>query len=199
MANIGPHPRLRVRARRVKAQWARSCRPSTTSAVKAPSMVDLMNRRGDVLYTELPDGAAHQGHHVTWDCPQKGFLRMRANSIEGGTTEVMKNILGERVRRPRPATCAPTRSCPGGGCPTPRAPRCRCSEGPTDPRTALGVEGEPDVVHQRGVGHHGRQVGLDAAAVLGRLGLARHPEGTGVAVEQGQEWPCSRCRRRGRR
>ncbi|MEM9130768.1 MAG: acyl-CoA dehydrogenase family protein [Actinomycetota bacterium] len=29
--------------------------------------------------------------------PQKAFLRMRANSIEGGTTEVMKNILGERV------------------------------------------------------------------------------------------------------
>ncbi|HEX2040803.1 MAG TPA: acyl-CoA dehydrogenase family protein, partial [Acidimicrobiales bacterium] len=25
------------------------------------------------------------------------FLRARANSIEGGTTEVMKNILGERV------------------------------------------------------------------------------------------------------
>ena len=29
--------------------------------------------------------------------PQKAFLRCRANSIEGGTTEVMKNILGERV------------------------------------------------------------------------------------------------------
>jgi alkylation response protein AidB-like acyl-CoA dehydrogenase len=29
--------------------------------------------------------------------PQKGFLRSRANSIEGGTTEVMLNILGERV------------------------------------------------------------------------------------------------------
>ena len=25
------------------------------------------------------------------------FLRARANSIEGGTTEVMKNILGEQV------------------------------------------------------------------------------------------------------
>jgi alkylation response protein AidB-like acyl-CoA dehydrogenase len=31
------------------------------------------------------------------DTPQKAFLRSRANSIEGGTTEVMKNILGERV------------------------------------------------------------------------------------------------------
>jgi alkylation response protein AidB-like acyl-CoA dehydrogenase len=32
-----------------------------------------------------------------YDSLQKAFLRSRANSIEGGTTEVMKNILGERV------------------------------------------------------------------------------------------------------
>jgi alkylation response protein AidB-like acyl-CoA dehydrogenase len=57
-------------------------------------VVDLMGADG-MLYTtyemQRPDGA------LRWDCPQKGFLRMRANSIEGGTTEVMKNILGERV------------------------------------------------------------------------------------------------------
>jgi len=34
---------------------------------------------------------------MLFDNPQKAFLRCRANSIEGGTTEVMKNILGERV------------------------------------------------------------------------------------------------------
>jgi len=56
--------------------------------------VDLQGPEG-MLYTSYefvrPESA------LRWDCPQKGFLRMRANSIEGGTTEVMKNILGERV------------------------------------------------------------------------------------------------------
>jgi alkylation response protein AidB-like acyl-CoA dehydrogenase len=32
-----------------------------------------------------------------WRSTQQSFLRSRANSIEGGTTEIMKNILAERV------------------------------------------------------------------------------------------------------
>ena len=36
-------------------------------------------------------------HAMEYHTPQKAFLRSRANSIEGGTTEVMLNILGERV------------------------------------------------------------------------------------------------------
>lgn len=31
------------------------------------------------------------------DEPRKAFLRHRANSIEGGTTEILKNVLGERI------------------------------------------------------------------------------------------------------
>jgi hypothetical protein len=34
---------------------------------------------------------------MQWVNPQQAFLRARANSIEGGTTEIAKNILGERV------------------------------------------------------------------------------------------------------
>ena len=40
---------------------------------------------------------ARPEHAMSSDSPQKAFLRARANSIEGGTTEIMKNILGERV------------------------------------------------------------------------------------------------------
>ncbi|MFZ9565086.1 MAG: acyl-CoA dehydrogenase family protein [Ilumatobacteraceae bacterium] len=36
-------------------------------------------------------------HAMGLENPQKAFLRSRANSIEGGTSEVMRNILGERV------------------------------------------------------------------------------------------------------
>ena len=62
------------------------------------------------IYSTRARSARRRGHAVRsatrWCVPeqamkldsiQKSFLRMRANSIEGGTTEVMKNILGERV------------------------------------------------------------------------------------------------------
>jgi alkylation response protein AidB-like acyl-CoA dehydrogenase len=57
-------------------------------------VVDLMGA-GGMLYTDY--AMVRPVATMNWDCPQKAFLRMRANSIEGGTTEVMKNILGERV------------------------------------------------------------------------------------------------------
>ena len=58
------------------------------------AMVDLMGADG-MLYGSYEMGrpdTAMGGHS-----PQQQFLRSRANSIEGGTTEVMQNILGERV------------------------------------------------------------------------------------------------------
>jgi len=36
-------------------------------------------------------------HAMDLSNAQKAFLRVQANSIEGGTTNIMKNILGERV------------------------------------------------------------------------------------------------------
>jgi alkylation response protein AidB-like acyl-CoA dehydrogenase len=57
-------------------------------------VVDLMGADG-MLY-----GSYEMHRPVTAmdsDTLQKAFLRSRANSIEGGTSEVMRNILGERV------------------------------------------------------------------------------------------------------
>jgi alkylation response protein AidB-like acyl-CoA dehydrogenase len=56
--------------------------------------LDLMGAEGTLYGTyEMvrPDTA------MSTDSMQKAFLRMRANSIEGGTSEIMRNILGERV------------------------------------------------------------------------------------------------------
>jgi alkylation response protein AidB-like acyl-CoA dehydrogenase len=57
--------------------------------------VDLLGAAG----TLFPQGYPMQRPRTTalWNNPQQAFLRSRANSIEGGTTEIMKNILGERV------------------------------------------------------------------------------------------------------
>jgi hypothetical protein len=46
----------------------------------------------DTYRYAAPDAAGSARH-----TRQKSFLRARANSIEGGTSEIMKNILGERV------------------------------------------------------------------------------------------------------
>jgi alkylation response protein AidB-like acyl-CoA dehydrogenase len=58
------------------------------------TVVDLMGADG-LLYGsyEMTRPETAMGS----DTLQKSFLRSRANSIEGGTTEVMMNILGERV------------------------------------------------------------------------------------------------------
>jgi alkylation response protein AidB-like acyl-CoA dehydrogenase len=45
-------------------------------------------------YAPLENGAEHAVDGGRW---QHAFLRARANSIEGGTTEILKNIIAERI------------------------------------------------------------------------------------------------------
>jgi alkylation response protein AidB-like acyl-CoA dehydrogenase len=58
--------------------------------------VDLLGPAGMVDYDytfRRPDELNVEG----WGPARRGFLRVRANSIEGGTSEIMRNILGEQV------------------------------------------------------------------------------------------------------
>jgi alkylation response protein AidB-like acyl-CoA dehydrogenase len=56
--------------------------------------LDIMGPTG-MLYGSYEMIRPDQANHS--DTVQKAFLRARANSIEGGTSEIMRNILGERV------------------------------------------------------------------------------------------------------
>ena len=57
--------------------------------------VDLLGAEGTLFPAGYP--MARPETTALWNNPPQAFLRSRANSIEGGTTEIMKNILGERV------------------------------------------------------------------------------------------------------
>jgi alkylation response protein AidB-like acyl-CoA dehydrogenase len=95
----------RVRARRT---------PGPESSIGKVHQGEL-NQRIQLLATSLLGAGA-----MAWegDTPfeVRGMLRSRANTIEGGTTEVNKNIIGERVlglpREPDPWHDAPWRDVP---------------------------------------------------------------------------------------
>jgi alkylation response protein AidB-like acyl-CoA dehydrogenase len=99
---------------RVRAQVRAGRAPGPESSIGKVHQADL-NQRIQLCATSL------LGPHVTaWegDTPPelRGMLRSRANTIEGGTTEVNKNILGERVlglpREPDAWQGAPWRDIP---------------------------------------------------------------------------------------
>ena len=56
-----------------------------------------MGAEGMLHSSRLPEDPARPESALGGADVHKAFLRARANSIEGGTSEVMRNILGERV------------------------------------------------------------------------------------------------------
>jgi len=70
------------------------------------------------LAWEVPEGGGQgpEAYAAALPYEVKGMLRSRANTIEGGTTEVNKNVVGERVlglpREPDPYRDVPWREVP---------------------------------------------------------------------------------------
>jgi acyl-coenzyme A synthetase/AMP-(fatty) acid ligase/alkylation response protein AidB-like acyl-CoA dehydrogenase len=116
----------RIRAwtnERVRARVRAGRAPGAESSIGKVHQGDL-NQRIQLLAVRLLGMDA-----VAWDGPAadyakslpfevRGMLRSRANTIEGGTTEVNKNVLGERVlglpREPDPWQGRPWREVPRG-------------------------------------------------------------------------------------
>jgi alkylation response protein AidB-like acyl-CoA dehydrogenase len=100
---------------RVRAQVKAGRSPGPESSVGKVHQGGL-NQRVQLLAVDVLGPAA-----IAWDSEEtprevRGMLRSRANTIEGGTTEVNKNILGERVlglpREPDPYQAAAWRATP---------------------------------------------------------------------------------------
>ena len=87
---------------RVRAQLRAGRPPGPESSIGKVHQ-GALNQRIQVLATELvgPEAMAWDQGPIGWSKSMphevRGLLRSRANTIEGGTTEVNKNILGERV------------------------------------------------------------------------------------------------------
>jgi alkylation response protein AidB-like acyl-CoA dehydrogenase len=57
--------------------------------------VDLKGEDGLLFGSYDPEAQTFDSHH--FDTPARAYLRARANTIEGGTSEILHNVLGERV------------------------------------------------------------------------------------------------------
>ena len=79
--------------------------PGPEGSVAKLMMAELNQRIGNFVVNLLgPAGTLYDGytferprHALDLSTPVKAFLRVQANSIEGGTSNIMRNILGERV------------------------------------------------------------------------------------------------------
>jgi alkylation response protein AidB-like acyl-CoA dehydrogenase len=104
---------------RVRAGLKAGRPPGPESSVGKVHQGEL-NQRIQLLATEVlgADAMAWAPTGGDLDLPYevRGMLRSRANTIEGGTTEVNKNVIGERVlglpREPDPFTGAPWKEVP---------------------------------------------------------------------------------------
>jgi alkylation response protein AidB-like acyl-CoA dehydrogenase len=100
---------------RVRAQVKAGRSPGPESSIGKVHQGGL-NQRVQLLTTDLLGMDAIAWAGATTPPEVRGMLRSRANTIEGGTTEINKNVVGERVlglpREPDPWQRASWRETP---------------------------------------------------------------------------------------
>jgi alkylation response protein AidB-like acyl-CoA dehydrogenase len=115
-------PNIRQRLAQVYAEeriraWTNARVPAAGSALTSIGKVHMasLNQRTQLLATDLLGADAMAWSHQM-PLELRGMLRSRANTIEGGTSEVNRNVLGESVlglpREPDPYKDAPWQEVP---------------------------------------------------------------------------------------
>ena len=112
----GPEARQRLAARYAQERilgwmaWRGYGRGLEAQAVKLLRAEANMALQSLAVSLEGPRAVAHDGTEAETAEIVYGFLRSRANSIAGGTSEIMRNVIGEQLlglpREPRAATGA---------------------------------------------------------------------------------------------
>jgi alkylation response protein AidB-like acyl-CoA dehydrogenase len=112
------HRLLQLNALRTKANAAAGRagpEGSVSKVAKAQANQSLQVLAIDLLGANASGWLSENGDHDPWSFVEQ-FLRTRANSIEGGTSEIQRNIVGERVlglpREPDPYHGAPWNTVP---------------------------------------------------------------------------------------
>lgn len=123
-ALLGARIADRVARQRVVALWAEEqIRAWTNRRVRGGPLTSIgkvhqgdLNQRIQLSAVDLMGARAIAWEGASLDRTVKGMLRSRANTIEGGTTEVNKNVIGERIldlpREPDPYSKAPWKDVP---------------------------------------------------------------------------------------
>ena len=113
-----------VMRQRIAALWAEEqIRAWTNRRVRGGPLTSIgkvhqgdLNQRIQLAAVDLMGANAMAWEGDALDRTVKGMLRSRANTIEGGTTEVNKNVIGERVlglpREPDPYSKSPWKDVP---------------------------------------------------------------------------------------
>jgi len=110
---------LRYVGLRIVSAFSRNALPGPEASVAKLAMADMLRTASDLAMSLLGPGAVAEADPSVSEAWISGFLAAPAVRIAGGSDEIQRNIIGERVlglpKEPGPAKTTPFRELPSSG------------------------------------------------------------------------------------